>query len=261
MKNYIFIFSFTLLLCIFFDLNSATSIHASSVGTDFEHTADSQSISVSPYPLTLTPQTPTPFPTLASSPAPISTSFVSAYSVPSTSLGTLSLSLTGTVPTGGRWERSSLVSGSTPLTWTSHVGSSTLPTGTYRIRLRPVTGYTHTPALEEQITLSSAQTVTRTGFYIRQSGTLTLSLTRIVPTGGRWERSSIVSGSTPLTWTTHVGSSTLPTGTYRIRLRPVTGYTHTPALEEQITLSSAQTVTRTGFYIRRKGSIIISGLN
>ena len=127
---------------------------------------------------------------------------------------------------------------------------SSLPVGSYTIQFNDVAGWDR-PA-EIPLTLADGALEERTGTYVRQTGSLTVTIepSEAIAAGAQWS----LDGAT---W--HDSGATLaavPTGAYTIRFRAVDGW-DTPA-DIPVTITDDGAESRTGTYVRQTGSLTVT---
>jgi len=163
-----------------------------------------------------------------------------------TALGSLQVTIepTAAVAVGARWS----VDGGT--TWRISGTSLTLPAGNYTVQFKGIADW-DTP-LPQSVTIIKGQTTAATGTYVRQTGTLvvTIAPSQAVASGAKW---SVDYGTT---WRSSATSLTLPTGNYTVQFKGISGW-DTPTAQN-VTIIKGQTPTATGTYVRHTGTLMVT---
>lgn len=161
--------------------------------------------------------------------------------------GTLTVSHTGTAPTGAKW---SVDSGTT---WRNFGTSATLALGSYTVTFKSVTGYTAPSSQSVTITAGGTQTVSVAYTATPTTGTVTLTFSGTAPTGASWtiDGNTYTSGQT----------ATLDPGTYAITYASVTGY-DSPSTPTSVTVAAGDTLSLSAEYTEQSqggADYIVSG--
>jgi major membrane immunogen (membrane-anchored lipoprotein) len=148
----------------------------------------------------------------------------------------VTLSPAQAVDAGAKWRRTGT------LLWRdSTVNETALPTGNYTVEFKPTAGWT-TPGTKV-VTVSKGQTAQATGAYVRQTGSLKVTITpaAAVSAGAQWHRAGtstwLASGST---------EKSVPTGDYMIEFKAVAGW-KAPA-NVNVIVNNGQTVQLSRIY-------------
>jgi YD repeat-containing protein len=158
--------------------------------------------------------------------------------------GSLEVTITPTGITGAKWS----VDGGK----TRNAGGTTvsLPVGAYTVTFEDVSGW-DTPAPVQNVAVSKGKLTKATGNYVRQTGSLKVTITPANLAGAKW---SVDSGKT---W--NAGATTVPltVGTYTVTFKSVSGWT-TPAPVKNVQVLKGQTATVTGVYAQQFGSLQVT---
>ncbi|MBO4620356.1 MAG: hypothetical protein J5654_09635 [Victivallales bacterium] len=154
-------------------------------------------------------------------------------------MGTLTVSHTGTAPSGAKW---SVDSGTT---WRDFGTSATLAPGSYTVTFKSVTGYTAPSSQSVTLTAGGTQSVSVAYTAVATTGTVTLTFSGTVPTGAGWtiNGQSYTSGDT----------ATLSPGTYAITYASVEGY-GSPSTPTSVTVAAGDTLTLSAEYTEQQSS-------
>ena len=133
----------------------------------------------------------------------------------------------------------------------SGVTETGVPIGEYEIEYGALNGWA--PPAPEHITVNLNQTAQTTATYVRQTGSLTVTLTppEAAAAGARWRRVGTTN------WMESGGTDTnLPTGSYAIEFKPVAGWMQ-PG-QAYVTVKPDAITSATGAYVFRTGSLKVS---
>ena len=150
------------------------------------------------------------------------------------------------VTSGAQWRRTGTA------TWlNSGQTEISVPVGQRTVEFRDVAGWT-TPA-DQPVTIISDQTTTATGIYVKQLGSLqvTIEPPEAATLGAQWRRvgTAMWQGSGDV-------ETSIPVGPQTVEFKDVAGWTK-PA-DQMVTILLDETTTATGIYVQRLGSLQVT---